>query len=92
MYRLRMLEMLHSSMGGDSGKSRRSASLIETAREALHVFSPMAQRLGMHRMKRSLDDAAFRVLYPRQWCRAVSMLEVRRWRGGGGAASAEPRR
>jgi len=75
LYRLRMLEMLHISMGGGTGSGGRSASLVETAREALHVFSPMAERLGMHRMKRSLDDAAFRVLYPRQWCGAVSMLE-----------------
>jgi (p)ppGpp synthase/HD superfamily hydrolase len=40
---------------------------VRVAREALHIFAPLASRLGMHRLKNELEDAAFSLLYRRQY-------------------------
>ncbi|GMH88702.1 hypothetical protein TrVE_jg988 [Triparma verrucosa] len=76
LYRLQMLELLHnSSSNPDEEDIARPEQLIATAREALHLFSPIASRLGMHKLKCKLDNAAFRVLFPRQHGKIVSMLD-----------------
>ena len=40
------------------------ASQKRTARETLDIYAPIAQRLGMNRIKSELQDLGFRVLYP----------------------------
>ena len=43
------------------------------AREALRVYAPLAGRLGMHRLKASLEGLAFRFLYRRQHAAATAI-------------------
>jgi (p)ppGpp synthase/HD superfamily hydrolase len=50
-------------------------------REALHIYAPLASRLGMHRLKNELEHAAFRLLYKRQHRTVESLLHQRRQRG-----------
>ena len=45
--------------------------VVKVTREALHVYAPLAQRLGMQRLKAKLEDRAFRIMYRRQY-QAVS--------------------
>ncbi len=40
------------------------ASQKRTARETLDIYAPIAQRLGMNRIKSELQDLGFRILYP----------------------------
>ncbi len=37
------------------------------ARETLDIYAPIANRLGMHSIKRELEDLGFRALYPRRY-------------------------
>jgi GTP pyrophosphokinase len=47
--------------------------VVKVTREALHVYAPLAQRLGMQRLKDKLEDRAFRIMYRRQY-QAVSSV------------------
>eukprot|EP00979_Chaetoceros_neogracilis_P013814 scaffold4113_cov281-Chaetoceros_neogracile.AAC.2 len=76
LYRLRgLLYHEHSSSLSFYGLSAESGSLenysnshiVREAREALYVYAPIAERLGMHRLKSELENGAFRVLYRRQY-------------------------
>ena len=52
----------------DTNMSTRSAlnrSTNTVARDAFKVYAPLAQRLGMQRLKSDLENRAFRILYPR---------------------------
>jgi GTP pyrophosphokinase len=40
---------------------------MQTARDALRVYAPLAQRMGMQRLKSQIENTAFRILYPRQY-------------------------
>lgn len=42
-----------------------SKTSISVARDAFRVYAPLAQRLGMQRLKTELENTAFRILYPR---------------------------
>jgi ppGpp synthetase/RelA/SpoT-type nucleotidyltranferase len=46
---------------------------VQTAREAMYVYAPLAEQLGMHRLKSAIEQRAFAILYRRQH-RAVSSL------------------
>jgi ppGpp synthetase/RelA/SpoT-type nucleotidyltranferase len=47
-------------------------------REALHIYAPLASRLGMHRLKNELENTAFQMLYPRQYATVLSLLQQTR--------------
>ena len=46
---------------------------VKIAREALYVYAPLAQRLGMLHLKSKLENTAFRTLYPRQYFTALKL-------------------
>jgi len=46
---------------------------VRQCRDALHIYAPLASRLGMHRLKNELESAAFRLQYRRQYDRVMDM-------------------
>ncbi|MES2941203.1 MAG: bifunctional (p)ppGpp synthetase/guanosine-3',5'-bis(diphosphate) 3'-pyrophosphohydrolase [Pseudomonadota bacterium] len=48
------------------------------AREALHVFAPLANRLGIWQLKWEMEDLAFRFLEPDTYKRVAGLLDERR--------------
>ena len=48
------------------------------AAESLHVFAPLANRLGIWQIKWELEDLAFRFLEPEQYQRVARLLDERR--------------
>ena len=47
------------------------------ARETLEVFSPLANRLGIHQLRWQLEDLSFATLYPKRFDEIVRMVEER---------------
>lgn len=43
------------------------------AKEAMDIYAPLASRLGMHRLKNEIEDAAFQILYKRQYEKVMSL-------------------
>ncbi|NLB27585.1 MAG: bifunctional (p)ppGpp synthetase/guanosine-3',5'-bis(diphosphate) 3'-pyrophosphohydrolase, partial [Clostridiaceae bacterium] len=51
---------------------------VETARETLDIYAPLAARLGIHRIKWELEDLSLRYLDPDAYYELVGMLSQRR--------------
>ncbi len=68
---LRVCQMRHSE-GIERGECER------LAREALDVFAPLANRLGIWQLKSELEDSAFELLEPESYRRLAELLEQRR--------------
>jgi (p)ppGpp synthase/HD superfamily hydrolase len=51
----------------NNGRLVYSTTSMQTARDALKVYAPLAQRMGMQRLKSQIENTAFRILYPRQY-------------------------
>ena len=66
LYRLQASDPVH-----------RHPELIATARSAMQVYAPLAQRMGLHVLKTCLENKAFYHLYPRQYNAAVAIFEHR---------------
>ncbi len=49
-----------------------------TARETLDIYAPIANRLGMSRLKNELEDLAFRILEPEAYAALKTRVERRR--------------
>src|SRR5207244_7233053 len=60
----------------DADKRRR------IARETMDIYAPLAERIGMHRMKDQLEDLAFAELYPDARESILTRLGFLRDRGG----------
>lgn len=65
LYRLE--GMLYDAKQGAAEYVELSPETVKATREALHVYAPLAQRLGMQRLKAKLEDRAFRIMYRRQY-------------------------
>jgi GTP pyrophosphokinase len=48
------------------------------AAETLEIYSPIANRLGMGRIKAELEDLAFRYVEPEEYARIAALIEPRR--------------
>lgn len=72
LYRLEGL-LRAEQQGIDDDLTKKSPLVVQTAREAMRIYAPLAQRLGMHRLKAMIEERAFRLQYRRQY-RAVSSL------------------
>jgi GTP diphosphokinase / guanosine-3',5'-bis(diphosphate) 3'-diphosphatase len=49
----------------------------EKATETLEIYSPLASRLGMYRLKMELDDLSFQALHPKRFEEIQSLVEKR---------------
>jgi hypothetical protein len=67
LYRLKGIQNSVSNYGikKSAGSVALSKTSISVARDAFRVYAPLAQRLGMQRLKTELENTAFRILYPR---------------------------
>lgn len=76
LYRLRGLEAHRSRHHPDLPHPTEDE--VRVGRQALHIYGPLAHRLGMYRLKSELECAAFRVLYRRQYEAVMALLYHRR--------------
>lgn len=53
--------------------TERTPEIAQTAREALRIYAPLAQRLGLYMLKARIESQAFRLLYRRQYDAAMSL-------------------
>jgi len=51
---------------------------IQTSKETLEVFAPLAHRLGIHAIKWELEDLAFETLHPRKYEEIKTLVSERR--------------
>jgi GTP pyrophosphokinase len=62
----------------DASQCPTEPSSIETAREVLDLFSPLANRLGLWQVKWALEDLSLRILEPSTYQTIAKSLDVRR--------------
>jgi GTP pyrophosphokinase len=58
--------------------AQKSAAPPSVAREALHVFAPLANRLGIWQLKWEMEDLAFRFLEPETYKQVARLLDEKR--------------
>src|SRR5439155_25097065 len=51
---------------------------VQTAKETLEIYAPIAHRLGIHALKWELEDLAFETLHPRKYSGNKAMVAERR--------------
>src|SRR5262249_41213641 len=51
---------------------------LQTSKETLEVYAPLAHRLGIHTVKWELEDLAFATLHPRKYAEIQAMVNQRR--------------
>jgi len=84
LYRLKGIasEQEYAGGAGAAAAAGLSATAVRTtAKEAFRVYAPLAQRLGMQRLKTELENTAFRILYPKQYSVASSLYDIEEMKG-----------
>jgi len=71
LYRLKGI--VEDESMSSSGSVVLSRTTLRTAKDALLVYAPLAQRLGMQRLKSELENTAFQILYRRQYSVASAL-------------------
>jgi len=51
---------------------------MRIAKETLDIYAPTAQRLGIKKIQRELEDLAFAYVHPEEWEKAKSLLKTKR--------------
>jgi GTP pyrophosphokinase len=51
---------------------------LQIARDTLHIYAPLANRLGMTRIKSELEDLSMRCLYPEEYRRLADLIAEKR--------------
>jgi ppGpp synthetase/RelA/SpoT-type nucleotidyltranferase len=74
LYRLRGILKEQQEKEQDGSSSQLTKEAHRVCREAFRIYAPLASRMGMHRLKNELEDAAFQILYRRQHRTYESML------------------
>jgi (p)ppGpp synthase/HD superfamily hydrolase len=64
---IRSAACLYRLKGLRAADSDLTPEAVRVSREALFIYAPLASRLGMHRLKNELENAAFCQLYRRQY-------------------------
>eukprot|EP00980_Cylindrotheca_fusiformis_P030562 scaffold25036_cov166-Cylindrotheca_fusiformis.AAC.1 len=72
------LYRLQGILQNSTKEERRTKENNHVCREAFQIYAPLASRLGMHRLKNELEEAAFQILYPRQYDTVTSLLQQTR--------------
>jgi ppGpp synthetase/RelA/SpoT-type nucleotidyltranferase len=54
-------------------ESERTPEVMRIANDAIRVYAPLSQRMGMQRLKAKLEESAFKVLYRRQYQAATAL-------------------
>lgn len=72
---LKIADRLHNLKTMDSMPREKT---IAKAEEALYVFAPIANRLGLGTIKNQLEDLAFKYLYPEEYKKLVQSLNEKR--------------
>ena len=75
--RLYQLKQLLGSQHTDSTFTSSAEQNRLLAKEAMDIYAPLASRLGMHRLKNQIEDAAFQILYKKQYAKVMSLYH--RW-------------
>ena len=79
LYRLRGLLKVQEQESVDLARHHKvTKEAGRVCREALRIYAPIASRLGMHRLKNELEEAAFRILYRRQYETVTALLHQTR--------------
>lgn len=50
----------------------------EKAKETLQIFTPIAHRLGIYTIKWQLEDLSFKYLYPDEYAKIASLVDIKR--------------
>jgi GTP diphosphokinase / guanosine-3',5'-bis(diphosphate) 3'-diphosphatase len=72
---IKLADRLHNIRTiGALGKQKQ----LQTARETLEIYAPLAHRLGIHSIKWELEDLAFQTLHPRRFTEIRAMVNQTR--------------
>jgi GTP pyrophosphokinase len=77
---IKLADRLHNMQTLRSVKNPEKRRRI--ARETMDIYAPLAERIGMHRMKDQLEDLAFAELYPDARSSVTARLGFLRAKGG----------
>ena len=72
---IKLADRLHNMRTGEYWKPEKQR---EKARETLEIYAPIADRLGISRIKIELDDLSLRFLKPEVYCDLVEKMNLRK--------------